>query len=333
MSRVLTLSVGRPFIATYAQNPRALTDIPKSKPLELLGPFTKDAQGFWYLLTVRDHVSTFTIVYPLKLRSDAPAAILDEITQLRVRTKVAPKALRTDNARGFTLASFVESLAKLGVSFCPSLPYSPQENGEAERLNRKLGDMARAMLTCFWKFAYESACFMHNRIPNSRCMNSSPFQQLYGQPPSILLAQTLWCTYRLCTSATSLMPGQLNGPVGKLYISPVPAGQHASGVPYQRFTAPHCQQNVARAGKALSGAYQENWRAACQAELDQMATWDVWEVLPKLPGMKTIGHCWVFDLKRNLDGTVEKFKARLVARGDRQRPGIDCAEMSAPTAY
>ncbi|MBW0540259.1 hypothetical protein O181_079974 [Austropuccinia psidii MF-1] len=85
-------------------------------------------------------------------------------------------------------------------------------------------------------------------------------------------------------------------------------------------------------GKVLSGAYQENWRAACQEELDQMATRDVWEVLTKLPGMKTIGHHWVFDLKRNLDGTVEKIKARLISRGDRQRPGIDCAETYTLTA-
>ncbi|MBW0527976.1 hypothetical protein O181_067691 [Austropuccinia psidii MF-1] len=35
---------------------------------------------------------------------------------------------------------------RLGVVFCPLLPYSLQENNEAERLNRTLGDMARAMV-------------------------------------------------------------------------------------------------------------------------------------------------------------------------------------------
>ncbi|MBW0496324.1 hypothetical protein O181_036039 [Austropuccinia psidii MF-1] len=79
-------------------------------------------------------------------------------------------------------------------------------------------------------------------------------------------------------------------------------------------------------GQALLGPHREKWRQACIAKLDQMATRDVWEVVEKKPGMKTIGHRWVFD------GSVECFKARLVACGDRQQPGVDCAEMYAPTA-
>ncbi|MBW0485231.1 hypothetical protein O181_024946 [Austropuccinia psidii MF-1] len=354
---------------------KACTDIPKNKPLDLLvsdvmGPFPEDAQAF-----------------------DAPAAILDAINQLRVRTKVAPKALRTDNAQEFTLASCVESLAKLGVSFCPSLPYSLQENGEAERLNGTLGDMARAMLTqsgmptCLWQFAYASACFIHNRIPNSRCLNSSPFQQLYGQPPSIaaiypfggdalvhiptvhqchkLDARAIECKLlkpllsggwllwepnmnKMVQSASVIFPqfqpanttressnkGSLHHIVNEMSLGQVPTEKYFK-LENQAIDSIVMAKDInilTHLGKALSGAYQESWRVACQVELNQMATRDVWEVLPKLLGMKIIGRRWVFDLKRNLDSTVEKFKARLVARGDRQRPGVDCAKMYTPTA-
>ncbi|MBW0481588.1 hypothetical protein O181_021303 [Austropuccinia psidii MF-1] len=58
----------------------------------------------------------------------------------------------------------------------------------------------------------------------------------------------------------------------------------------------------------------------------------VWHAIKKTPTMKTIGHGWVFDTKIDESCNVEKFKARLVARGDRQRPGIDCTETYAPTA-
>ncbi|MBW0485569.1 hypothetical protein O181_025284 [Austropuccinia psidii MF-1] len=79
----------------------------------------------------------------------------------------------------------------MGVLFVPSLPYSPQENGEAERLNRTLGNMARAMLVegnmppHFWQYAYENACFIHNRLPNSCCPESSPYKELYRRCPSV----------------------------------------------------------------------------------------------------------------------------------------------------
>ncbi|MBW0589445.1 hypothetical protein O181_129160 [Austropuccinia psidii MF-1] len=138
-----------------------------------MGPFDQDPQGFQYLFTIRNHVSTFSIVYPLKARSDAPAAVLDAIADLTVQLVTRPKALRTDNTREFTSGSFTAALAKLGIGFYPSLPYSPQENGKAKRLNRTLGDMARAMLTKssmpprFWQFSYASACYLHNQLPNS----------------------------------------------------------------------------------------------------------------------------------------------------------------------
>ncbi|MBW0502835.1 hypothetical protein O181_042550 [Austropuccinia psidii MF-1] len=85
-------------------------------------------------------------------------------------------------------------------------------------------------------------------------------------------------------------------------------------------------------GEALKGPHRNNWKTACEAELTQMATREVWDVVEKIPGMKTIGHRWVFDLKSNANGSIEKFKARLVAGGDKQCPGVDCAETYAPTA-
>ncbi|MBW0531852.1 hypothetical protein O181_071567 [Austropuccinia psidii MF-1] len=80
---------------------KARTDIPKDKPLNLfvsdiMGTCADDAQGFLYLLTIRDHVLTYSIVYPLKSRSEAPEAILDAVIQLQVRLGTTPKALRTD---------------------------------------------------------------------------------------------------------------------------------------------------------------------------------------------------------------------------------------------
>ncbi|MBW0521634.1 hypothetical protein O181_061349 [Austropuccinia psidii MF-1] len=172
---------------------RVCTNIPKDKPLDLLGPFSNDAQGFHYILTIHNHMLAYSIVYPLRSWSEAPNAILDAIPQFQVWVKIKPKALRTDNAKEFTSETFISSLEKLGVGFFPLLPYSPQENGKKERLNQTLGEMARSMMIQrkmpdrFWHFLYDLACSTHNLLPNSQCMQLSPHQLLFGQPPSITM--------------------------------------------------------------------------------------------------------------------------------------------------
>ncbi|MBW0476059.1 hypothetical protein O181_015774 [Austropuccinia psidii MF-1] len=67
-------------------------------------------------------------------------------------------------------------------------------------------------------------------------------------------------------------------------------------------------------GQALLGPCWEKWKQTCIVELDQMTARDVWEVVAKTPHMKTNGHQWVFDLKHNINGSVERFKARLFMR-------------------
>ena len=57
-----------------------------------------------------------------------------------------------------------------------------------------------------------------------------------------------------------------------------------------------------------------------------------WEVANLPNGKKVVGCKWVFTLKYKPDGTTEKYKTRVVAKGFTQTYGIDYEETFAPVA-
>lgn len=59
---------------------------------------------------------------------------------------------------------------------------------------------------------------------------------------------------------------------------------------------------------------------------------ETWELVDRPENAKVLTNRWVFKVKYNQNGTVDKFKARLVARGNEQRKGVDFEEVFAPVA-
>ena len=72
------------------------------------------------------------------------------------------------------------------------------------------------------------------------------------------------------------------------------------------------------------------WRAAMIEELEALKKNKTW-VLTTLPVEKKAVSCkWIYTVKQNPEGKVERYKARLVARGFSQTYGIDYDETFAP---
>ena len=65
------------------------------------------------------------------------------------------------------------------------------------------------------------------------------------------------------------------------------------------------------------------WSAAVNSELDNLVSKGTWEETTLPQGRKAIGCKWVLKTKTDADGNVAKYKARLVAQGFSQQPGID----------
>ena len=59
---------------------------------------------------------------------------------------------------------------------------------------------------------------------------------------------------------------------------------------------------------------------------------DVWEVVPRPTEKSVVTSRWLYKIKHAANGSIEKYKARIVARGFTKKEGIDCDETFAPVA-
>jgi len=58
----------------------------------------------------------------------------------------------------------------------------------------------------------------------------------------------------------------------------------------------------------------------------------VWEIVPRPQGKSLVTSKWIYKIKHVADGSIEKYKARFVARGFSQKEGVDYDETFAPVA-
>jgi hypothetical protein len=68
------------------------------------------------------------------------------------------------------------------------------------------------------------------------------------------------------------------------------------------------------------------WRDAMMEEYNSIMKNDVWEVVPRPEGKSVVTSKWLYKLKHAADGSIEKYKARFVARGFSQVEGVDYDE-------
>jgi hypothetical protein len=65
-------------------------------------------------------------------------------------------------------------------------------------------------------------------------------------------------------------------------------------------------------------------------EFSALSQTNTWTLVPRPPGTNIVGSKWIFKTKHHPDGSVEKHKARLVARGFTQQHGIDYDDTFSP---
>lgn len=102
----------------------------------------------------------------------------------------------------------------------------------------------------------------------------------------------------------------------------------------------YAMANVVGDMEGLEPTYEEarkrpdwpKWKEAIRKELDGLDRMGTWRLVKRPPDTNVVGTKWVLKIKKNSAGEIEKYKARLVARGFTQIYGVDYYETYAPVA-
>ena len=82
--------------------------------------------------------------------------------------------------------------------------------------------------------------------------------------------------------------------------------------------------------EAMARPEAAEWREAAAEEMRMFVEKELFEEVMRPKNRRVVGCKWIFKEKRGPDGEIQKYKARLVARGFTQIPGVDFTETFAP---
>ena len=82
--------------------------------------------------------------------------------------------------------------------------------------------------------------------------------------------------------------------------------------------------------EAITGEQARQWKIAINEQLQSLAANHTWDVVDEREATNPIDTKWVFKVKMLPNGQIDKYKARLVARGFTQQYGVDYFETFAP---
>ena len=161
---------------SQTQGERFMTDV--------WGPAHVTSIGGWiyYISFCDDSVRYFVVIF-LRNKGEAAQRIKEHVTKIEQKFGKAPTFMRTDNGKELINEDIIKFCRAKGITIEATAPYSPSQNGVAERFNRTLIELVRAMLIA--KIAYFSmgrrgfTCYLHPEpITNQSPEGQNPLRSL-----------------------------------------------------------------------------------------------------------------------------------------------------------
>ncbi|KAL2248429.1 UNVERIFIED_CONTAM: Retrovirus-related Pol polyprotein from transposon TNT 1-94 [Sesamum indicum] len=201
------------FPASPSPNPSMSTCILDYVHADVWGPSNVPTHGGnRYFLSIIDNFSRKVFVFLMKHKSE----VFEKFEKWRVfvenQTGKRLKSLRTDNGLEFCNQNFSEMYDKHGIRRHKTNPYTPQQNGIAERMNRTLLDKVRCLLVSsglpktFWGEAILTAAHLINMSPSVPLLGKTPEHIWTGKIPDLSALRVFGCSAFVHQTVDKLEP-------------------------------------------------------------------------------------------------------------------------------
>jgi transposase InsO family protein len=184
---------------SYQRSPESATERLQLIHLDVVGELpVPGAVGERYMLTVLDDFSRLGDSMALSSKSQVGGAVKKIILYLENQTSHNVKVVRSDRGSEFVNADLLEFFNSKGIRHETSAPYSPQQNGRAERFNMSLKEKVRVLLLqaeapqSMWADALPTAV----RLLNLRAVkgrSATPYELMFGRKPSVHYLRVWGC--------------------------------------------------------------------------------------------------------------------------------------------
>ena len=114
---------------------------------DVCGPMQENSLGGnCYFVTFIDDKSRFTAVYFMETKDQVFEKFKEYETMVTNMTEKKIKIIRSDNGGEYTSKEFSNYLKEKGIHDQLSVPWTPEQNGVSERMNRTIQETARCMI-------------------------------------------------------------------------------------------------------------------------------------------------------------------------------------------
>ena len=102
--------------------------------------------------------------------------------------------------------------------------------------------------------------------------------------------------------------------------------------PFSSYSALMCDPLEEKPTYFEESIHRKEWEYVMTEEYQSIMKNEVWEIVPRLKNKDVVSSRCLFKIKHVVDGSIEKYKERFVARGFSQKEGIDCEETFSPVS-